>query len=505
LIVIADDNADMRDHLSRLLRSEYRVHAVSNGVSAVEAARNLRPSLVLTDVMMPELNGFGVLREIRTDPTLSSTPVILLSARAGEESRVEGLDAGADDYLVKPFTARELLARVAAHVKMANLRREAMQREARLLQRLAAIVESSDDAIISKDLNGMVTSWNSGAQRMFGYTAEEIIGRPVMAIIPQELQGDEAMILNKIRSGENIDHFETVRLSKSGERIDVSLSISPMKDERGHVIGAAKIARDITQNKKIEQSLRTTEKLAAAGRMAATVAHEINNPLEAVTNLIYLAKHDLPNATKVGRYLELALHELGRVAHIARQTLGFYRDSSSPTTFSVTTLLDDLLSFYQKRFKGRKIKVVRQYGDDIEISALAGEIRQAFSNLISNAIDAMPLGGSLIARVSPCRDWKDLKKAGVRITIVDTGSGIARQHRNSIFQPFFTTKTDVGTGLGLWITQNIIKKHHGAIHVKSRTGLRKHGTAFSIFLPSNVEGESLRERGSLAETCAVVA
>jgi PAS domain S-box-containing protein len=498
LIVVADDNADMREYLRHLLHKHYRVQAVADGMRAVEATRQLRPALVLTDVMMPELDGFGVLRAVRSDPELSGTPVILLSARAGEESRVEGLDAGADDYLVKPFTARELLARVAAHIKMANLRRQAVERESRLLQRLAAIVESTDDAVISKDVNGIVTSWNSGAQKMFGYTAEEMVGRSITTIIPAELRREEEMILGKIRSGERIDHFDTVRVSKSGERMDVSLSLSPMTDENGQVIGAAKIARNITQNKKIEQSLRTTEKLAATGRMAATVAHEINNPLEAVTNLVYLAKCDLPDAVKVANHLELAMIELNRIAHIARQTLGFYRDSSLPTVFSVARLLDDLLAFYEKKLAGRNIHVIRQYGSNITMTALAGEIRQAFSNLISNSIDAMPLGGSLFVRVTRSCNWNDRRTPGVRITILDTGSGVAPEHMGSLFQPFFTTKTDVGTGLGLWITRNIIEKHRGSIHVKSRTGPEQHGTVFSIFLSDDVRSTALQETGNSA-------
>ncbi|MGZ4895297.1 MAG: PAS domain-containing sensor histidine kinase [Candidatus Angelobacter sp.] len=352
-------------------------------------------------------------------------------------------------------------------------------------RRLAAIVESSDDAIASKDLNGIVTSWNKSAERLFGYKAEEMIGQPITLVIPPELHHDEPMILSKIRRGERIDHFETVRVRKNGERIDVSLTISPVKDAHGNVVGAAKIVRNITENRKIDRALRTTEKLAAAGRLAATVAHEINNPLAAVTNLVYLAKRDAGDAKKVSGYLELAGRELERVAHIARQTLGFYRETSSPIRFNVAQALDDLLLLYATRLEARKIRVVRQYDKDIEITALAGEIRQAFSNIITNAIDAMPEGGSLLIRVSKSRKWDNIDVPGVRVTILDTGSGIAPQHVKDLFQPFFTTKEDVGTGLGLWITRNIIEKHGGAIHVRSRTGPEKHGTVFSIFLPLN--------------------
>jgi len=356
--------------------------------------------------------------------------------------------------------------------------------------RLAAIVESSDDAIASKDLNGTITSWNRSAEKLFGYKPEEIIGKPVTTIIPPELHHDETMILSKIRRGEKIDHFETIRLHKNGDRIEVSLTISPVKDDNGNVIGAAKIIRNITETNKIERALRTTEKLAAAGRMAATVAHEINNPLEAVTNLVYLAKRDLPKNDKVAGYLELASRELDRVAHITRQTLGFYRDTSSPVQFNVAETLDDLLLLYEKRFESRNIKVIKQYDKDVEITALSGEIRQAFSNLVTNAIDAMPDGGTLVLRVSHSYAWSVPHLHGVRLTILDTGSGIEPKHKKNIFQPFFTTKSDVGTGLGLWITRGIIEKHRGTIRMKSRTQQDSHGTAFSLFLPGEYAADS---------------
>jgi PAS domain S-box-containing protein len=360
--------------------------------------------------------------------------------------------------------------------------------------RLAAIVESSDDAIIGKDLNGVVTSWNRKAERLFGYTEREIVGRSISAIIPPELHLDEDMILSKIRSGHKIDHFETIRIAKSGERIEVSLSISPVRDEHGKVIGAAKIVRDIRETRKIERALRTTEKLAAAGRLAATVAHEINNPLEAINNLVFLAQRDVGDANKASEHLRLAERELDRVAHIARQTLGFYRDTSAPTRFGIEKTIDDLLFLYEKRLEARNIRVVRQYSDNTEITALAGEIRQAFSNLISNAMDAMPSGGSLVIRVSPTREWSNALQPGVRITILDTGSGIPSNVRKNVFEPFFTTKAEVGTGLGLWITKNIVEKHHGNVRFISRTGSQDHGTAFSIFLPFHNQNDGLRER-----------
>jgi PAS domain S-box-containing protein len=349
-------------------------------------------------------------------------------------------------------------------------------------RQLAAIVESSDDAIISKNLDGIVTSWNHQAERLFGYSEEEMIGKSILMIIPPELHRDEDMILSKIRKGEKIDHFETVRVTKTGERLEVSLSISPVRDEQGNIVGAAKIARDIRESKKIERTLRTTEKLAAAGRLAATVAHEINNPLEAITNLVYLAQRDLEQQGKVAAHLEAAKRELDRVAHITRQTLGFYRDTSSPVRFNVAEVLDDLLRLYERRIESKEIHLTRQYKDHAEVVGLTGEIRQAFSNLLTNAMDATAPGGSLTVKVRKSRHWGQQKAQGVRITVADSGSGISPEHRRDLFQPFFTTKADVGTGLGLWITRGIIEKHGGTIRVRSRTG-QKHGTSFSIFLP----------------------
>jgi signal transduction histidine kinase len=258
--------------------------------------------------------------------------------------------------------------------------------------------------------------------------------------------------------------------------------VSPIKDANGTVIGAAKIVRDITDRKKIENALRLTERLASVGRLSATIAHEINNPLEAVTNLLYLAKRDISNPAKAFQHLELADHELCRVAHITRQTLGFYRETSSLAPVNICQTLDDLLSLYRRRLESRQIEVIKQYDGKLEANAMGGEIRQVFSNLLANSIDAMPDGGRLTVRASWSHAWMNARVAGVRVSIADTGSGIEPQDKQQLFQPFFTTKKDVGTGLGLWIIRGIVEKHGGIIRLRSKTGA-KSGTVFSVFLP----------------------
>ena len=251
-IVLADDNADMREYVGRLLRGRYDVIAVADGEAALASAREHQPDLILSDVMMPKLDGFGLLQALRSDSALKLLPVIFLSARAGEESRVEGLDAGADDYLVKPFSARELLARVKSHLDLAQIRREANGL-------LANIVDSSDDAIVSKDLNGVITSWNKGAERIFGYTAPEAIGKNITLIIPPERLSEETDILQRIRRGERVDHFETIRMRKDGTLLDISVTISPLKDASDRIIGASKVARDISVRKQAAENVRRSE------------------------------------------------------------------------------------------------------------------------------------------------------------------------------------------------------------------------------------------------------
>ena len=351
-------------------------------------------------------------------------------------------------------------------------------------QRLAAIIESSDDAIVGKDLHGIVTSWNLGAEKMFGYTAHEMEGQPITKIIPIELHADETRILETIGRGERIDHFETTRMRKNGERIEVSLTVSPINDESGKIIGAAKIARDITHRKKAEQALRTSERLASVGRLAATVAHEINNPLEAVTNLIFLAKNKTTDDADVREYLSGAEEELERVSHLTKQTLGFYRDTRGATATKVGAMVAPLLSVFASRTRNKAIEIVSDIRHDPEIKAVPGEIRQLLANLLSNSIDAVEDGGKIRIRVSAASDWNADRRAGVRLTVADSGSGIPAAIRSKLFEPFFTTKKDVGTGLGLWVCKSIIEKQGGNIRVKSSVLPGKSGTTFSVFLPA---------------------
>jgi PAS domain S-box-containing protein len=358
---------------------------------------------------------------------------------------------------------------------------EARHRDAaKRLREFAAIVESSDDAILSKDLNGIITSWNPAATRILGYTSEEMIGTSVLRIIPEELHSDEPIILAKIRAGQRIDHFETTRLTKDGRRLDVSLGISPIRDDSGQIIGAAKILRDISARKHLEQSLLQAEKLAASGRMAATIAHEINNPLEAIVNLIYLSRGRATDPQQAA-YLEAAASEVDRVSHIAKQTLGYYRDYAAAASASLSDIAAEAIRIYEPRCKAAGIRIESHLGPSPKIVLRKGEMMQVISNLIANAIHAMPSGGTLSISVNPPSG--NGSSDGVVLSVEDIGVGIPAEKLPRIFDAFFTTRADIGTGIGLFVARQFVEGHGGQIQVESRTGPHSHGTRMSIFLP----------------------
>ncbi|AFL89849.1 PAS domain S-box [Terriglobus roseus DSM 18391] len=345
---------------------------------------------------------------------------------------------------------------------------------------LAAIVESSDDAILSKTLDGTITSWNRAATRIFGYQPEEMIGAPIHRLIPTELLGEEAGIIRRLRAGERIEHYETVRLSKNGNRIDVALTISPIRDADGRITGASKIAREIGQRKEMERLLVQTEKMIVAGRMAATIAHEINNPLEAIVNLVYLARLDPSVSDEVRDHLALAEQEIERVSLIARQTLGYFRESTRAGSEQIDKLVDEILTVYRSKLVHSRIVVHRNYSPVPAIAVRRGELTQVFANLLANAIDAMGKGGDLFLDIGPATV---AGHEGIRVQFVDRGIGIPENQLEQIFEPFFTTKPENGTGIGLWISRQLVESHSGTITVTSKTGPDDHGTCFSIFLP----------------------
>jgi PAS domain S-box-containing protein len=344
--------------------------------------------------------------------------------------------------------------------------------------RLAAIVDSSEDVILSKDLNGIITSWNPAAVRVFGYSAEEMIGASILKLIPEHLHSDETTILENIRAGRRIEHFETVRMTKDGRPVDVSLTISPMKDERGNIVGASKILRNISDRKRMEHSLLQAEKIAATGRMAATIAHEINNPLEAVMNLLYLLRSKIADEEGLN-YLSTAEEELGRVSHIAKQTLGYYREHAAATSASLSEIAQHAVTIYEPRCAASGIAISTSLLSSRKATLRRGEMMQVISNLIANSIYAMPAGGHLSVSVADIEE----PVSGIGLVISDDGVGIAPCDLPRVFEAFFTTRSTIGTGIGLFVAKQFIEGHGGQIDITSQTDPGNRGTTVHVFLP----------------------
>lgn len=355
--------------------------------------------------------------------------------------------------------------------------------------RLALIVDSSQDAIIAKNLDGIVTHWNKGAEEIYGYTAQEMIGRPVATLAPPECADEIEGILKKIRNGERVEYFESVRVTKDKRRLNMSISVSPIHDAEGSVVGASTIARNITAQKKVEDQLRQSQKMEAVGRLAGGVAHDFNNLLGIVTACSELLEGHVN--TDVLEYVDNIREAARRGAALTKQLLAFSRRQP------VQVQLLDL----NERLKGVSKLLKPLMGDDVDIALLPrsqtaiveadpGQLDQIVVNLAVNARDAMPRGGKLIIETAvfdfdqSFTDEHPSMHPGryVMLAISDNGVGMDEATRSRVFEPFFTTKeVGKGTGLGLATVYGIIQLAGGQVWVYSEVG---HGTTFKIYLPS---------------------
>lgn len=356
---------------------------------------------------------------------------------------------------------------------------EELAKTARLLE---AISDNTGDVIFSKDRDGRLTYANRATLRLVGKTLEKVLGYTDAELLKDKEAARKVMENDRriMEAGRAEDIEEMVPLPDGSERVWLSRKV-PYRDSNGTVIGLLGVSRDITERKRADEILMRSEKVAALGRMAASLAHDINNPLAAVMNTLYIATHSSECPDSVRQYLQIADSELKRIAHITRQALGFYREDTKPTKTQVHALLDEAVAVFRSKAKAKRIKVETQYRTTPEIIAVPGELRQVFSNLIANSIDAIGTGGIIKARVSSFRcSGHDF----VRITVADDGAGIEQGAIRRVFEPLFTTKGTVGTGLGLWVSKQLIEKHGGSIRVHSSVNGENHGTSVSIILPT---------------------
>jgi PAS domain S-box-containing protein len=349
-------------------------------------------------------------------------------------------------------------------------------------------LSSIGDGVIATDEQGRVSFLNPVAERLTGTSLAQARGKKIGEVFPifsevtnkpAENPVDRVLALGSVVALAN----HTVLQHRAGHLLPIEDTAAPIRDDSGRLIGVVLVFHDASRERNLQEVLRRTEKLATAARLAATVSHEINNPLEAIGNLIFLAKNNPDAPEKVAEQLQLAEQELARVSHITRQTLGFYRESTSPTSVHVPTLIESVLTLYSNKLQIKQIKVRLALEDCPAITGLAGEIQQLVSNIISNAIDAAPVSGTLKIDASP------VKLAGgksIQVQVEDDGPGIAPENMDRIFEPFFTTKKDVGTGLGLWVCKEIAERHGGSVRVQSNYGNGAKGAVFTVLLPYEI-------------------
>jgi signal transduction histidine kinase len=501
-VLVADDNADMRDYLRGLLAEAFSVEAVGDGRTALARARAALPDLVLSDVMMPELDGFALLEALRADPATRDVPVVLVSARAGEEARAEGLAAGADDDLVKPFVARELLARVAGAVRVARLRRDAAaaQRAA-----LAELVDSHGRLRLATEAAGLgIFTWdvatdhplwhNERMYRILGRTREEgpISYQELVdgVLFPEDVPGFEASMRSAMQPGESFAWRGRMRLSHGVRWIEyyARFELNPDGTPR-RLLG---VVRDVTDEHEVEERLRHAQRMEAAGQLAGGIAHEANNQMTVVLG----AAHFLQREAKLPPALQNDLAAIERAAQrtatITRQLLAFSRRQMvQPVVLSLNELVTGLEQVIERTITEAVRLVLELDPGDPTVRADRGQLEQVVLNLVLNARDAMPSGGTLRLRTGLCDlDAPTLREHGygsartgryARLDVEDTGIGMGPATLGRAFEPFFTTKEPgEGTGLGLAAVYGIVQQAGGYVWATSQPGA---GTQVVVCLP----------------------
>lgn len=390
------------------------------------------------------------------------------------------------------------LQQKARALESAVAMREQIQEE---LQRrkaeLADFLENALEGVQQVGADRRIRWANRSLLNLLGYSAEEYVGHSLAEFCVHRRTFDEYW--QKLLRREDIYDFPAELRCRDGSVRHVLVHSNGLW-EKGRFVHARCFIRDVTEQKRMEEALRESEKLATTGRLAAAIAHEINNPLEALTNLFYLIQ-SRPSLDDVARnYATLADKELRRIAHITKQMLSFHRHSAAPVGLKLSEILDGAVDLYEAKLKRMNLVVQRKYAAEEMVCGFPSDLRQLFANLLGNAIEASGSNRTIRLRVSNSLDWSNPQRRGVRVLIGDSGSGISPAARKKLFEPFFTTKGEAGTGLGLWVSKGIVQKHEGTIRFRSSVRQGHSGTVFSVFLPHGCGNEADLDRGRLPES-----
>ena len=479
----------------------------NSGREALEQLLRKDIAVVLMDVSMPDIDGFQLADMIREHPRFQKTAIIFISAvHLTDVDRLKGYERGAVDYISVPVIPELLRAKVSVFAELyrknrqlENLNRELERRVAERTEELReseaqfrSLANSIPQLAWMANPDGSIFWFN---QRWYDYTGATLDQTKGWGWKTQLHPDHVERVVEGIRQTWSAgaaweDTFQL--LSKDGSfRWFLSRAL-PIEDATGNIVRWFGTNTDITERKQTEDALVRSERLAAMGRLAGIIAHEINNPLEAISNAFYLLR-DHPSLDKEARYYaQLATQELARVAHITKQTLSFYRESQQPVAVSLSEILDNVLELQSRRLQLNGIILEKRYSTKGVIQGFPVELKQVFLNIIGNAVQAMPSGGRLRVRLFPSTDRRSGRR-GLRVSIYDTGTGIRAEDAKRIFEPFFSTKEAKGTGLGLWISRGIIHKYEGTIRFRSMRLREGHGTCFSVFIPAAITAQPTKD------------
>jgi PAS domain S-box-containing protein len=470
-ILVVDDNADMRNYIVNLLRPHWTVDTAADGNIALARIRKYPPDLVISDVTMPNLDGFELLHALRSSPATREIRVILLSARAGEEAVVEGLEKGADDYLVKPFSGRELLTRVRSQLDSARAKTDAVRA---LAIRLKHLADSGIVSIAVSDSGGRILEANDAFVRMMGCSRDDLLS---------DAGAWQLLVPADRPASKGIRALEGEYRHRDGRRIPVLVAVEPL--DGGESIA---IAFDLTEHKQLEEQFRQAQKMEAVGRLAGGIAHDFNNVLSVILSYSSMLSSEVEDPIRSD--IEQIRMAAIRASGLTRQLLAFSRQQVlDPTVLSINESVMQMEQIL-RHLLGADIALALKLEPDLwNVLADPSQIEQIVMNLAVNARDAMPHGGTLtIETTNLTLEERDLvlnreaaPGAYVMLVVRDSGVGMDEATRSRSFEPFFTTKPKgKGTGLGLATVFGIVKQSRGYVSVESELG---QGTTFKLYFP----------------------